>query len=354
MFNGQKVLDIHGHMSAPLQFRNYMFGMMSRATYPAGSNLRISDEVMDTTVSNHVRGITRANIDFQILSPRPVAMMHWEAFSIQSKWASTTNDVIAQMCRMYPDRFAGMAQLPQNNKLDTSTVVPELERSVKEFGFVGAIVNPDPSGTKEVPGLNDPYWYPLYEKAQELNVGLMIHPSVLKDPRVEVIPHNYQINNVWEEYLATLIYVHTDVFQKFPELKVAICHCGGALSRHFNEDMRGGPNRQEIRDRFKNNLWFDTCCYDKDVMEATVKQKGVDAMVFGTEIGGGGGGEEGGGEGGGARAARPEGAAVERPAGSRNDVVGIIDSLEFLTAEDKHKIFNTNVIKAFPRVEKLV
>ncbi len=34
-----------------------------------------------------------------------------------------------------------------------------------------------------------------------------------------------------EETLATLLLEHSDVFQRFPELKVIICHCGGALNR---------------------------------------------------------------------------------------------------------------------------
>ena len=36
--------------------------------------------------------------------------------------------------------------LPQSPGVDPKTCIPELERCVKEYGFVGINLNPDPSG----------------------------------------------------------------------------------------------------------------------------------------------------------------------------------------------------------------
>ena len=58
-------------------------------------------------------------------------------------------------------------------------------------------MNPDPGADGQTPGLdNEDYWYPLYEKAEELGAVLMVHASISRDPRVWNIPQNYQINNV--------------------------------------------------------------------------------------------------------------------------------------------------------------
>jgi predicted TIM-barrel fold metal-dependent hydrolase len=359
MYAGHKVLDIHGHMTAPAQFRNYAMTLMTQRN-PRNAPLRLSDEQLDGALNRHVRGLDARNIDVQILSQRPVAMLQWEMPHVQAQWCETTNNVIAQSCKLYPERFVGMAQLPQNSQIATSNCVDELERCVKDLNFVGAIVNPDPSGMRDAPGVDREYWYPLYEKAQELDAPLMIHPSITKDPRVVGVPHNYQINNVWEEYLATQLYIHSDVFKTFPRLKIVVCHGGGAISRHFNEDQRTGPTRQEIRERFRDNLFYDTCGYDLDWMTGLIRQKGVDSMVFGTEVGGIGGGEDG--EGGGP--AREEtGGARPRSGGQRenpatgappNDVVAIIDHVEGLTTEEKIKIFNTNVKRLYSRLASVV
>ncbi len=50
----------------------------------------------------------------------PVAYMHWAAEFLVQKWTRVTNDVIAQQCCMHPERYVGIAQLPQNSRLDTS------------------------------------------------------------------------------------------------------------------------------------------------------------------------------------------------------------------------------------------
>ena len=321
MYQGQPVIDVHGHMTTPAKFRGYAMGLLTIRT---PSKFSMSDDELKKAVDEHVEALDVRNIDYQLISPRPVAMFHWESPNLQIPWCKVTNDVIAQTCRLYPDRFGGIAQLPQTSESDTHNCVEEFERAVTELGMVGAVLNPDPSGMRDVPGVNEKYWYPLYEKAQELDAPLLVHPSITRDPRVRPIPHNYQINNVWEEYLATLLYIATDVFQVFPRLKVVICHAGGALSRHFNSDIRDGhPTREDIWDRYHDNLFFDTCVYDGAFMDTAVKQHGVDQMVFGTEIG----------------------------AALRTDVVGLIDELRDFSTEDKIKIFNTNPRRVYSRMK---
>ena len=44
------------------------------------------------------------SIDYQLLSPRPIAMWHWMRPHLQYDWAHFTNDTIAQICRLHPDR----------------------------------------------------------------------------------------------------------------------------------------------------------------------------------------------------------------------------------------------------------
>ena len=322
MFNGTKVIDVHGHMSTPPEFRAHIAANVNLNT---PSKLRLSDERLEPALQGHLKVMDERNIDVQFIGPRPVAMWHWLRPFLQENWARVTNDVIAQSVKLHPDRFVGMAQLPQNPyDKDTQRCADELERAVKELGFVGGYLNPDPGGKKQVPGVNDEYWYPLYEKAQALDAVLMVHPSASYDQRLEAVPHNYQINNVTEEFIAMMLYQHTKVFEDFPRLKVVICHCGGALQRFIPTDHHLGHTD------LGNNLFFDTCAYDDDFLTAAIRQKGVDRMVFGTEAPGSGG------------AARPD---TGRPS---DDLVPVINSLPILSAEDKVKIFNTNPKKVFP------
>jgi predicted TIM-barrel fold metal-dependent hydrolase len=282
---------------------------------------------LENAQQRHLKFMDDRNIDIQLIGPRPIAMWHWMRPFLQDFWCRTVNDVIARIVKLHPDRFRGMAQLPQSKEKDTRHCATELERCVKELGFVGAYLNPDPAGDKQAPGVHEEYWNPLYEKAVELDVPLMIHPSITYDRRLEIIPSNYQMNNYLEEFVAMQLYSHSQVFKAFPKLKIVICHCGGGLNRFIPTDKHVGQGD------FSKNLFYDCCCYDEHYLEAAIKQRGIDQMLFGTESPGSGG------------AVRPD---TGKPS---DDLIPVIDSLGFLSAEDKLKIFQKNPLKVFTKVK---
>jgi predicted TIM-barrel fold metal-dependent hydrolase len=313
MHNGQKVVDVHGHMTTPAPFRQFLAETVAQNT--AGRKLDMTDEQLANAQQRHLKFMDDRNIDIQLIGPRPIAMWHWMRPFLQEYWCRVTNDVIARIVKLHPDRFRGMAQLPQSRDKDTRNCVAELEHCVKELG------------DKQTPGVHEEYWFPLYEKAIELDVPLMVHPSITYDRRLEIIPANYQMNNYLEEFVAMQLYSHSKVFETFPKLKIVICHCGGGLNRFIPTDHHVGQQN------LKNNLYYDACCYDVLYLEAAIKQRGVDQMLFGSESPGSGG------------AVRPE---TGKPS---DDLVPVIDGLSFLSNEDKLKIFQKNPLKVFTKVK---
>src|SRR4051812_4096949 len=193
MFKGKQVICTHGHISTPPHFRAYAANLIALRS-PGGDDLRIPEGPMRQALDRHLQMLDERNIDIQLISPRPVAMLHWERPFLSNKWARVTNETIAQQCRMVPKRFAGVAQLPQAPDLNMKACVEELDFAIRELGFVGATLNPDPGGDRQAPGLDDEAWFPLYEKAEALDATLVVHPSITRDPRVEQIPHSYQYN----------------------------------------------------------------------------------------------------------------------------------------------------------------
>jgi predicted TIM-barrel fold metal-dependent hydrolase len=71
-------------------------------------------------------------------------------------------------------------RLPLTTWRQPEGVLPYLEKCIKERGFVGFLLNPDPgecSGV-ETPPLGDRFWYPLYEKMVELDIpGTSTRPA---------------------------------------------------------------------------------------------------------------------------------------------------------------------------------
>ena len=358
MYQGVSVIDVHGHLSTPPHFRAHAMNLVALRT-PGESALAIPEAAMKQALDRHLRVMDERNIDVQLISPRPVAMLHWERPFLVEAWSRTTNDVIADQCRLYPGRFAGVAQLPQSPALNIGACVAELTRAVDVLGFVGAILNPDPGGDRQAPGVDDPAWFPLYEAAEGLGATLIIHPSITRDRRVERIPHSYQYNNLTEETLATLLYEHGDVFERFPKLRILVCHCGGALRRllaigdvvdaTLPQGAVIGPSGEQgggqvgtliaspaaaahaARPDRSDNLFFDTCAYDPWFLGAAIRQNGPRRMVFGTEAPG-------------------SGTAIRNPDTGKasDDVLALLHGFDFLTEHDKKAIVHDNPLRVFP------
>jgi predicted TIM-barrel fold metal-dependent hydrolase len=363
MYKGKTVIDVHGHLSTPPHFRAHAMNLIALRT-PGEGDVQIPEPAMKAALDRHLRMLDERNIDVQMISPRPVAMLHWERPFLVESWSRATNNVIAKQCRQHPTRFVGIAQLPQSPELNIAACVTELKRSVTDLGFVGAILNPDPGGDRRAPGVDDPAWFPLYEAAEKLQATLIVHPSISRDPRIEKIPHSYQYNNMTEETLATLLFEHGDVFERFPGLRVVICHCGGGLRRIMalgdavdatrpadapdnfvrpsGEQAGGqvgtapdGPPKEHEHADLSENLFFDTCAYDPWFLGTAIRQRGPSRMVFGTEVPGSG-----------SAAFNPQ---TGRPA---DDVLAILDGFDFLSEEQTLDIVHRNPQRIFPLLKK--
>jgi len=293
-------------------------------------NLGFNDQTWANSVKRHTDLLDDHNIDAQLIGPRPFLMLGWMSKHLLPGWTRFVNNMIHKQTLIRPDRFLGACQLPQDpDAEDASHCVAEIDRCVKELGFQGIYISPDPSGDRRSPGVNTKYWDPIYAKAQEYGIPIIIHGTNCTDPRIGVIPQNYQVGFMFEQFLATQLYMHGDVFERFPELKVLVCHCGGALDRFIKTDHHLGQ-----KDRSKN-LFFDTNALDLNYLEAAIKQRTPAQTAFGTETPGSGG------------AIRPE---TGRPG---DDLVPIIGAFDFLSEEDKVKIFNTNPQYLCPAMGKI-
>ena len=222
MYEGVKVLDVHGHVSVPPAANAYVAQLL-------GSNSLVhsplltggagpSEEEYRSAAARHVAYLDARRIDVQIIGPRPFMTLGQVLPTYSMRlWAEHVNATIAQQLTFYPDRFLGAAMLPQDSTAaDSSHMLETLEVAVSELGFVAAYVSPDPKGLRTTPGMNEPYWYPLYEKVVELGVPIIIHGTNTVDPRFHVVPNNYQMGFAIEQFIAWQILSHSDVFERFP------------------------------------------------------------------------------------------------------------------------------------------
>jgi predicted TIM-barrel fold metal-dependent hydrolase len=339
MYNGQKVFDLHGHVTAPDAYRAAAAGLMASNTPQARSVLMRPDadrpgplrdeNFKQVVLTQHVQYMDERNIDVQVIGPRPFMMMGWMNYDILVSWTRLTNDAIGKQVSFFPDRFLCSMQLPQNGHAPDSThMLDEIDRCKKEWGVSSVYVGPDPEGLRQTPGMDKPYWYALYEKCEREGLPIIVHGTNHQDPRLTIINQNYQVGFLMEQFIATQLLGFSDVFDKFPNLKVMVCHCGGALSRFAPTDAH---NFQ--RDT-SNNLFFDTCVYEPIYLQAGIAQKHVSQMVFGTEAPGSG------------RHVDP------RTGRSGDNVLPTLVEAAYLTDADRMDIVHNNPLKVLPAFAK--
>lgn len=328
------IIDCHGHVSPPTELWAYKAHILSHR----GEHGRRIEEITDEDILEHVNRkemapcghldmLDRVGTNLQLLSPRPFQMMHSAKPGKVVHWfTEETNNIIARTVGLLPDRFVGIAGLPQVAGDPVSVAIPELERCVKQHGFKGCLLNPDPfenSGV-EAPGLGDRYWYPLYEKLCELDVPAHIHATGSQSDRTP-----YTLHFINEETIAVFNLVNSDVFKDFPDLKIVVSHGGGAIPYQIGRFQSGAARRGvDFLDGLRN-LHFDTVLYSEEALRLLIKTVGVDRCLFGAECPG-------------------VGSTIDPQTGrTRDDIKPMIERFDWLSADDRAAIFEGNARRVF-------
>ena len=325
----ESVVDIHGHVTAPLALYAYQAGLMSARAFHGKGSIRATEEEVLAAAIPHVQRLKDYGISRQFISPRPYSMMHSRKPEVIVHWfIETVNDIIAAQVAEYPESFVGVAGLPQSAGVSPSNTVEELRRCVLELGFVGCVLNPDPGeGDYATPGLGDEWWYPLYEAMVELDVPGLVHATACSNPR-----ESYSNHFITEESIAVMSLVDSNVFADFPDLKLIISHGGGSVPYQYGRWQ--AQRVQKGRDDFSTSLrqlWFDTVLYNKESLELLFKIVGPDRCLFGTETPG-------------------IGSGADRVTGNfMDDLAPVIDSIAFLDESQKTGIFSGNAETVFSR-----
>ena len=162
------IIDIHGHTNAPPQLYAYKSGFAPVVATTAKVTTVLPRKIWHRWFENHLKNhLDKVGTDIQFLSPRPFQLMHSEKpDKIVHWWNEANNDVIKMTVDIAPTDIEVFAVLPQAGGVSAKNSVEELERCVKELGFVGCMINPDPgkvsSSLLEWGDLD--YWGDLYAK----------------------------------------------------------------------------------------------------------------------------------------------------------------------------------------------
>ena len=331
------IIDCHGHYTtapAALQlFRDAQLAAFKGGTACSVGPVDISDEQIRGSLENAQLKLQRERgTDLTVFSPRASAMGHHLGDErVSQRWTRLCNDLIARVVGLFPDNFVGVCQLPQSPGVPAAHSAAELERCVRELGFIGCNLNPDPSGGHWTsPPLTDRHWYPLYEKMVELDVPAMVHVSASCNANFHATGAHY-IN---ADTTAFMQFITGDLFRDFPTLRIIIPHGGGAVPYHYGRyrGLAQDLQRPPLQESVLRNVYFDTCVYHQAGIDLLARVIPIQNILFGSEMIG---------------AVR----GIDPTTGHYyDDTKRYVDALA-ISAADRQLIYSGNARRVFPRLD---
>jgi 4-oxalmesaconate hydratase len=336
------IIDCHGHYTtAPKaleEWRNLQIANLNTPELgPKASDLKISDDDLRESIEkNQLAKMLERGSDLTIFSPRASFMAHHIGdFNTSSTWSAICNELIYRVNQLFPNHFIGAAMLPQSPGVDPKTSVKELEKCIREYGFVGLNLNPDPSGGHwREPPLSDKYWYPIYEKMVEYDVPAMIHVST----SCNMCFHTTGAHYLNADTTAFMQCLTSDLFKDFPTLKFLIPHGGGAVPYHWGR-FRGLAQELKkplLEEHLLNNIYFDTCVYHQPGINLLTEVIPIKNILFASEMIG---------------AVR----GIDPQTGHYfDDTKRYIESSKQLSPQDREQIYSGNARRVFSRLDHIL
>jgi len=164
--------------------------------------------------------------------------------------------------------------------------VAELERCVRELRLKGAAI----STTAGAMELGDPQLRPFWGKAEELGAVIYIHPGGNRDRRFKRFHLWNSVGQAFEEAMAISSLMYDGVLETFPRLKICVSHGGGympyymgRIDRNYAEKANTRVNMSKPPIEYLRTLYFDSCVYERAVLQHLVDKVGAERVLLGSD-----------------------------------------------------------------------
>jgi len=203
--------------------------------------------------------------------------------AVATRGAAEANEFLARSIESRRDRYSGLAHLAMQDPLGAAK---ELERCIREFGFVGAMINGHTNGQY----LDDPALYLFWERVQEMNTIIYLHPTDPVSTYPAIVGCDSIRRAMWEWGVETgthaLRLVFNGLFDRFPNIKLVLGHLGETLPFllwRFDSRAKlyGLKLQKRASDYIRENIWVTTSgMFSADPVMCSVSALGRDRVMF--------------------------------------------------------------------------
>jgi aminocarboxymuconate-semialdehyde decarboxylase len=200
-------------------------------------------------------------------------------------WAKLYNEAIMNLVKDHPGRFAGIATVPLQDPPRAARV---LEHAIRDLKMSGVTIASNVVGKYYDNKDFDPFW----AKAQELDVLMIMHPEwVAGDEKMGGFGLRTVCGNPADTTLSVGYMIYSGVFDRFPNMKLALLHGGGFFPYHlgrFDNNFARSLERRPLPatqppSKYLKNLYFDNLVYRIETVEYLKRMVGADHVMVGTD-----------------------------------------------------------------------
>lgn len=286
-----RVIDFHNHFYPPAYLEALRSGSSAvevtidpegnpRIYYPGDYNIAVPGH---RDIDYREQVLKDAGVDTQVLTLTTPGT-HVEKPETAARFAALVNDAFAEIVKSKHGRFSSLATLPLNAP---AASVKELERACRSLGMRGAMLFSNVNGV----GLDDQRFWPLYEAANDLDAVLYIHPT--HPVGVEAMTDYWLmplVGFLCDTTLAAAKIVFSGVAERFPRIRWALCHLGGAipylaerLDRGFEAFTECRANIPRPPTDYLKRFYYDTVNFDRRAVELAIAFAGADHILAGSD-----------------------------------------------------------------------
>jgi len=286
-----RVVDFHNHFYPPEYLEALRVGPSRvRVTvdpdgnpvlhYPGDYNVAVPGH---RDIEYRERVLDDAGVDTQVLTLTTPGV-HVEEPATAVRLAQLVNDAFSRIVDERRERFSALATLPLN---DPAESVVELTRAVRELGLPGAMVF---SNVEGVPLADERFW-PLWERAAELEAVIYVHPTA--PVGVEAMTEYWLMPLVGfpvDTTLAAARLVFAGVPERFPAIRWVLAHLGGAIPYLAERLDRGFHAFRECRaqiskppSEYLRRFYYDTVNFDLRALRLALEFAGPERLLAGSD-----------------------------------------------------------------------